>query len=109
MRSLKEMKKPRPVSNESFVYIQGASVFGLDNKALLIIPLDVIQGSTKVSTNALINSGAQGNFIDSTFAMQFDTELLNCPIKCQNVDGSTNSSGQITCYAWVKLMMDVMT
>ena len=67
------MKKPRPVSNESFVYIQGASVFGLDNKASLIIPLDVIQGSTKVSTNALIDSGAQGNFIDSTFTSQFDT------------------------------------
>ena len=82
MRSLKEMKKPHPVSNKLFVYIQGASVFGLDNKASLIIPLDVIQGLTKVSTNALINSGAQGNFIDSIFTMQFNTKLLNYPIEC---------------------------
>ena len=93
MRSLKETKEPHPVSNELFVYIQGASVFGLDNKASLIIPLDVIQGSTKVSTNALIDSSAQGNFINSTFALQFDTELLDYLIECRNIDGSTNSSG----------------
>jgi len=44
-----------------FVSIQGTSVFGLNNKASLIVPVDLIQASTNVPTTTLIDSGAQGN------------------------------------------------
>ena len=70
-------------------------MYGLHNKASLIIPVDLIQGSLSVPSEALINSGAQGNFIDTSLAETFDTALLPQEIDCQNVDGTPNANGVI--------------
>src|SRR5882672_9565905 len=88
-----------------YVSIQGTSVFGLNNKASLIVPVDLIQASTNVPTTALIDSGAQGNFIDTTLAQCFDTAILDDAIECQNVDGSLNANGHITHYTWLKVLI----
>ena len=65
-----------------FVSIQGTSVFGLNNKASLIVPVDLIQASTNVPTTALIDSSAQGNFIDTTLAQCFEMAILDDAIEC---------------------------
>src|SRR5882724_9299246 len=100
------MRAPHCLDHQNvFVSIQGTSVFGLNNKALLIVPVDLIQASTNVPTTALINSGAQGNFIDTTLAQCFETAILDNAIECQNIDGSPNTDGNITCYTWLKVMI----
>src|SRR5882724_2970330 len=88
-----------------FVSIQGTSVFGLNNKASLIVPVDLIQASTNVPTTALINSGAEENFINTTLAHRFETVILDDAIECRNVDGSPNADGNITRYTWLKVMI----
>ena len=57
----------------------------------------------KVGTKALIDCGAQGDFIDKTFAEENGFPLLPLPrpIKAKNVDGTLNKKGTITHYTWV--------
>ena len=98
MRHPKETRTPLGLptcSTDACIAIRGASVYGLNNKASLIIPVNAIQGSVNVSTEALIDSGAQGNFIDESLASQFDTALLDQEIEVRNVDGTLNTSGHI--------------
>src|SRR5882672_11782371 len=98
LRSSIGMRAPRCRDHQNvYVSIQGTSVFGLNNKASLIVPVDLIQASTNVPITALIDSGAQGNFIDTTLAQQFETAILDDAIECRNVDGSPNSDRNITC------------
>ena len=97
MRSSIGTRAPHCLNAQNvFVSIQGTSVFGLNNKASLIVPVDLIQASTNVPTTTLIDSGAQGNFIDTTLAHHFETAILDDAIECRNVDGSPNADGNIT-------------
>ena len=47
-------------------------------------------------TNALIDSGAQGLFIDESIVELKDARKLAKPIKVRNVDGTPNHGGSIT-------------
>ena len=51
----------------------------------------------EVGTRALVDSGAEDNFIDATFTklMGFKTLPLDEPIKVYNVDGTRNKEGTI--------------
>jgi hypothetical protein len=95
----------RPQTSSSTVTIQGTSVFGINNKASLIVPVNALQYEKNVSTTALIDSGAQGNFIDWRLAHQFDSERLPQPICMRNIDGSTNQAGEITHQTHLKITM----
>lgn len=55
-----------------------------------------------VETKALVDSGAGGIFIDSTFIQEhkIPTTPLSSPIRVFNVDGSRNKQGQITHFTW---------
>ena len=88
------------------VTIRGTSVYGLNNKASLIVPIAVIQNSEYLLVNALIDSGAQGNFIDKDLARALDTEDLPEPIIMRNVDGTENMAGAIRKQMHIKIMMD---
>src|SRR5882724_7154444 len=106
VRSSIGMRAPCCLDHQNvFVSIQGTSVFGLNNKVSLIVPVDLIQASTNVPTTALINSGAQGNFIDTTLAQRFEMAILDDAIECRNVDGSPNADSNITQYTWLKVMI----
>jgi hypothetical protein len=54
----------------------------------------------KMDTEALINTGAGGSFIDHNFAQnkKLRVEKLTEPIKVLNVDGTENKTGRITSY-----------
>src|SRR5882672_10573257 len=106
-RSSQGMERSRnEVDDPSFIFIQGTSVFGIQNKACLVVPVNVIQGSQSIPTNALIDSGAYDNFIDSDIAKLLDTASLDSEIDCRNVDGTPNKDGTLKRYTWIKVMMD---
>ena len=46
------------------ICVRGSTVFGHKNIPSLVIPVHMVQGDLKVLGTALIDSGAQGNFID---------------------------------------------
>ena len=94
------------VTELNHVAIQGTSVFGLANKASLMVPISLVQESTNVLSTALIDSGAQGNFIDTTLAQQFKLAPFEQEIICRNVDGTDNANGTIRHYTWIKVVMD---
>jgi len=62
----------------------------------------------KVETQALIDCGAGGIFIDKDFAYQngFTTEHLNRPIRVFNVDGTPNTKGTIEECTHADLVID---
>ena len=73
----------------------------VSNKAMFV-PIELESEQTKskktVATNALLDSGAGGIFLDQTFAQKHKLPLhpLETPIAVYNVDGSRNSAGTIT-------------
>ena len=44
----------------------------------------------------LVDSGAEGMFIDETLVQNWNKVKLKKPVKVRNVDGTENSAGQIT-------------
>ena len=65
------------------------------------IPIQISAKEQIVSTHALIDSGAEGQFIDINFAKTHRIPLhkLDVPIPVRNVDNTPNSQGPITHYA----------
>jgi hypothetical protein len=72
-----------------------------------LIPVTLVGKDKTVETNALIDSGADGTFIDKDFAKERNvTEIpLPKPIKVFNVDGTPNKVGRITHYTWVTVQI----
>ena len=46
----------------------------------------------------MIDSGAQGTFLDQNHAKNFETKLLDQPIIAKHVDGTINKKGTIKSY-----------
>jgi hypothetical protein len=68
------------------------------NKFELPISLHLFKGM--VEEKALIDSGAMENFIDHATIKQLKLGLkcMDTPVPIQNIDGTTNQAGKITCY-----------
>ncbi|KAI5116757.1 hypothetical protein M0805_008370 [Coniferiporia weirii] len=66
------------------------------------IPITMTVHNQNISTNALIDSGAEGKFIDAKFIIKhrIPTKPLACPIHVRNVDGTPNQHGTITRFTW---------
>ncbi|KAI5116117.1 hypothetical protein M0805_000523 [Coniferiporia weirii] len=66
------------------------------------IPITIIVHDQNVSTNALIDSGAEGKFIDTKFVIKhrIPTKPLRQPIQVRNIDGTPNQHGTITRFTW---------
>ncbi|KAI5121007.1 hypothetical protein M0805_005953 [Coniferiporia weirii] len=66
------------------------------------IPITIIVHDQTVSTNTLIDSGAEGKFIDAKFIIKhcIPTKPLAHPIQVRNVDGTPNQHGTITQFTW---------
>ena len=78
---------------------------GIINKNSLSIPLKIKTESETVETNALIDSGAGGEFIDQNYAKTLNLPLktLDKPIPAINVDGTLNKKGTIKHYVNLEL------
>ena len=72
------------------------------NNTSMRIPIQIGAKGEPVSTHALIDSGAEGQFIDINFAKKNKLPLfsLKRPIPVRNVDNTLNSQGPITHCTW---------
>ena len=77
--------------------VSSVLVADMENKSMRLPILLETEDGKKVETQALIDCGAGGTFIDKDFAYQngFTTEHLNRPIRVFNVDGTPNTEGTI--------------
>ena len=71
-----------------------------NSESTLRIPIQVCVFDKTISASALIDSGAEGQFISSKFVIRnrIPTHKLSKPIPVLNVDGSPNANGMITHY-----------
>ena len=69
----------------------------LSNERTIRIPIKLSVGNQSVETTAIIDCGTTGNFIDLELISlaKFPLQCLQKPVKAYNVDGTTNSKGNI--------------
>ena len=62
------------------------------------VGLKKLENHEGVAVRALLDSGATGLFIDTTFAQEkrFKMEKLKKPLLVRNIDGTVNAGGAIT-------------
>jgi hypothetical protein len=62
----------------------------------LSIPLEVETGNHTEQMTALVNSGAEGLFINSSIAHKWRKKKPTKPIRVKNIDGTYNTNGEIS-------------
>ena len=74
----------------------------------LIISVKMHTGEQDIDASALVDSGAEGKFINSRViqAHGFQIRQLRRPIPVQNVDGSANRAGHITHYTDIPMVLN---
>src|SRR5271168_878791 len=72
------------------------------------IMFKTIRGNETIETKVLLNTGAEGLFMDKNYAEEHDIILqkLPNPIIPRNVDGTLNHAGQITHFTWIQAKVD---
>src|ERR1700678_844488 len=75
------------------------------------IILKTIRGNKTVKTKVLLDTGAEGLFMDRDYAEEHDIVLqkLPNPITPSNVDGTLNHAGEITHFTWIQAKIDKRT
>src|SRR5271168_3888482 len=75
------------------------------------IVLKTIRGNETVETKVLLDTGAEGLFMDKNYAEKHDIVLqkLPNPITPSNVDGTLNHAGEITHFTWIQAKIDKRT
>ena len=63
------------------------------------VGLEKLESHERIAVKALLDSGATGLFMDTTFAREkgFKIEKLKNPLLVRNVDGTVNVEGAIMC------------
>ena len=72
------------------------------------IILKTIRGNETVETKVLLDTGAEGLFMNKNYVEEHDIilqKLLN-PIIPRNIDGTLNHAGQITHFTWIQAKID---
>ena len=69
----------------------------LPNERIMCIPFKFSIGNQIVETTGIIDCSATGNFIDLELISltEFPLQHLQKPVKAYNIDGTTNSKGNI--------------
>ena len=72
------------------------------------IVIKTIEGNETIETKVLLDTGAEGLFIDRNYAEEHDIVLqkLPNPITPSNVDGTLNHAGEITHFTWIQAKID---
>ena len=74
------------------------SAIGESNSLKLKVELETTDTSERKSVNSLVDSGANGEFINQEYAKscRFNLLKLTTPIPVYNIDGTPNEAGSIT-------------
>ena len=91
------------------ITISNVIVAKIENKSMTIL-ISILTNQTNkrtIETNALLDTGAGGKFIDQNFVLQENirTHKLEKPITIYNMDGTQNETGMITQYVDVNLQI----
>src|SRR6202522_313530 len=72
------------------------------------IVIKTVTGNKTVETKVLLDTGAEGLFMDRNYAEEHDILLkkLPNPITPSNVDGTLNHAGEITHFTWIQAKID---
>ena len=89
-----------------------STIYGLIDNKRLKVPVTLIYEDrtsriSKVNTNALTDSGAEGKFIDQNYAQSLGIKQMALEelIKVLNVDGTQNKRGTITHFTEINLQI----
>src|ERR1700678_3212177 len=85
-----------------------SSVIMIDSRMRSMHVLKTITGNKTIETKVLLDTGAEGLFVDKNYAEEHDIvlqKLLN-PITPSNIDGTLNHAGQITHFTWIQAKID---
>ena len=85
--------------------IYSVTVGDISNNTLSI-PFKTVTREKNVKTQAMINCGAGGVFIDQNFTKNFKQRKLDCPLTAKNVDGTINKKGTIKNYVDLEFKID---
>jgi len=106
--------KKRPASMSAtvpmIISISPVLVADINKKSFSVLLLVSRKGRNtdrRFETNALIDSGAGGTFIDKKFTQQnrIALILIEKPIQAFNMDGMKNNTGTIEHCAWLKIQI----
>src|ERR1700678_4065451 len=75
------------------------------------IVIKTVTGNKTVETKVLLDTGAEGLFMDRNYAEEHDIVLQKRPnpITPSNVDGTLNHAGEITHFTWIQAKIDKRT
>ena len=95
------------LATASHAYLSPILVTNSNNRKSFSLSLQVLKESQNIDTEALIDSGAEGEFADHKFIKEnrFPLIPLGSPIKAYNVDGTENIGGRIKYYTWVTISL----
>ena len=79
--------------------IYSVTVGNISNNTLFI-PFKTVTKEKNVETQAMIDCGAEGAFIDQNFAKDFEQRELDHPLTAKNVDGTINKKGTKNTWIW---------
>ena len=85
--------------------IYSVTVGDISNNTLCI-PFKTVTRKKNVKTQAMIDCGAGGVFIDQNFAKNFKQRKLDYPLTAKNVDGTINKKGTIENYVDLEFKID---
>ena len=88
-----------------FLDIYSVTVGDISNNTLFI-PFKTVTKEKNVETQAMIDCGAGGAFIDQNFAKNFEQKKLDHPLTAKNVDGTINKKGTIKKYVDLEFKID---
>ena len=103
------MRRHRTTSAPPAIEVSEIVTCSNNNSLSLRLPIKLKVRNRIVETEALLDSGAEGVFIDKTLAREqwIQTRPLHHHITAKNVDGTINQGGAITHYANVDLQLSV--
>ena len=101
------MRRHRTTSAPPAIEVSEIVTCSNNNSLSLRLPIKLKVRNRIVETEALLDSGAEGVFIDKTLAREqwIQTRPLHHRITAKNVDGTINQGGAITHYANVDLQI----
>ena len=69
---------------------------------------ETTKGNQTISTQILLDSGARGMFIHTSYVKKHQILIypLSTPIQPQNIDGTPNKAGKITHFTWIKINLN---
>lgn len=86
--------RPRPTATRPV----SLNVDALNPNLCVSVPVVITANGRHITTSALVDSGAGGNFISADFARQHNITLIRCPssLTVEAIDGRSLGSGQVS-------------